>query len=89
MALDNQFLIVGDTVSLREAEKKFDGCAVIVETSDHERYFKRLRVEPHNVILESLEIGGDFAPILLSKAPGPQRHVTNVWPVLGVLFERS
>jgi hypothetical protein len=88
-ALDKQFLIIGDPVSLKDAEKNLDGRAVIVEDSDQSRYFKRLRVEPHNIILESLEIGGDFPPILLAKAHSPLKHLTKVWPVLGVLFEMT
>jgi len=86
-ALDKQFLIIGDHVSLKEAEKKLDGHPVIAEDSDQSRYFKRLRVDDNNVILESLEIGGDFPPILVSKTPGLLKYLTKVWPVLGVLFE--
>jgi hypothetical protein len=87
-ALDKQFLIIGDPVSLKEAEKNLDGHPVIAEDSDQSRYFKRLRVDANNIILESLEIGGDFPPILLAKTPGLLTHLTKVWPVLGVLFEK-
>ena len=88
LALDEQSLIIGDPVSLKDAGKTLDGRPVIAEDSDQNRYFKRLRVEANNIILESLEIGGDFSPILLAKAPGPPTHLTKIWPVLGVLFER-
>jgi hypothetical protein len=87
-ALDKQFLIIGDPLSLKEAEKILDGRPVIAEDSDQSRYFKRLHVEANNLILESLEIGGDFPPILLAKTPGLLKHLTKIWPVLGVLFER-
>jgi hypothetical protein len=87
-ALDKQFLIIGDPVSVKDAEKNLDGSPVIAEDSGHSRYFKRLRVDFNNIILESLEIGGDFPPILLAKAPGSLKHLTKVWPVLGVLFEK-
>jgi SOS-response transcriptional repressor LexA len=87
-ALDKQFLIIGDPVSFKDAEKNLDGDPVIAEDSDQSRYFKRLRVHTNNIILESLEIGGNFPPILLAKAPGPLKHCTKVWPVLGVLFEK-
>jgi hypothetical protein len=87
-ALDEQFLITADPVSLKDAEKTLDGCPVIAEDSDQSRYFKRLRVESNNIILESLEIGGDFPPILLAKTTGPAKHLTRIWPVLGVLFEK-
>jgi hypothetical protein len=40
------------------------------------------------VILESLAIGGDFDPVVLALKAGTGTHVTTVWPVLGVLFER-
>jgi hypothetical protein len=88
-ALDKQFLIIGDPVSLKDAEANLDGRPVIAEDSDHSRYFKRLRVDSNNIILESLEIGGDFPPILLTKTPGLLKHLTKVWPVLGVLFEKA
>ena len=87
-ALDKQFLIIGDPVSPKDAEKTLDGRPVIAEDSDQSRYFKRLRVESNNIILESLEIGGDFPPILLAKATGLLKHLAKVWPVLGVLFEK-
>jgi hypothetical protein len=74
-------------VSPRDAEANLDGGPVIAEDSDHSRYFKRLRVDSNHIILESLEIGGDFPPILLTKTPGLLKHLTKVWPVLGVLFE--
>jgi hypothetical protein len=86
--LDKQFLIIADHVSLKEAEKKLDGRPVIAEDSTQSRYFKRLRVDANYIILESLEIGGDFPPILLCKTPGLLTHITTVWPVLGVLFEK-
>jgi hypothetical protein len=89
LALDKQFLIIGNPVSMKDAEKKLDGRPVIAEASDHDRYFKRLRIDANTIILESLEISGGFSPILLAKAPGLLlRHITNIWPVLGVLFEK-
>jgi hypothetical protein len=87
-ALDKQFLIVGDPVSLKDVEMSLDGHPVIAEDSDHSRYFKRLHFASNNIILESLEIGGDFPPVLLARTPGPSKHLAKVWPVLGVLFEK-
>ena len=87
-ALDKQFLIIGEPLSPKNAETTLDGCPIIAEDSDQIRYFKRLRVESNNIILESLEIGGDFPPILLAKTTGLLKHLAQVWPVLGVLFER-
>ena len=89
LALDKQFLIIGDPMSLKDAEKNLDGRPVIAESSDSSRYFKRLRVEANHIILESLEIGGDFQPVLLDKTPGLfLPNITSIWPVLGVLFEK-
>ena len=88
LALDKQFLIIADSVSPDEAEINLDGCPVIAEDSNQGRYFKRLRVEANDLILESLEIGGDVRPILLAKPPSLLTHLTKAWPVLGVLFER-
>ena len=70
-----------------EAELGFDGRPVIGEDSDGSRYFKRLRVDDDKIILESLQISGDFPSILLARTPGPLRYLKKVWPVLGVLFE--
>ena len=86
-ALDKQFLIIGDPVPLKDAEMSLDGRPVIAEDSDGNRYFKRLRVETSSIILESLEISGDFPPILLARPPGLLKHLAKVWPVFGVLFE--
>jgi hypothetical protein len=88
-ALDKQFLIIAGPVPVPEARKKLEGQPVIAEDSSGSRYFKRLRSSSDGlVILESLEIGGDFPPIVLSHKPGSAPHVETIWPVLGVLFER-
>jgi hypothetical protein len=88
LALDKQFLVIADSISLNDAEKILDGRPIIAEDSDQSRYFKRLRIEPNNIILESLEIGGDYPPILLAKSPGLSKYLAKIWPVLGVLFEK-
>jgi hypothetical protein len=88
LALDKQFIIIGDPMSPKDAEKVLDDLPVIAEDSDHNRYFKRFRVDANNIILESLAIGGNFAPVLLTKTPGLLKHITKVWPVFGILFER-
>jgi hypothetical protein len=54
-----------------------------------DRYFKRLRrAENNTVVLESLEISGDFPPVVLTYATNSTTDLKEVWPVLGVLFER-
>jgi hypothetical protein len=87
-ALDKQFLIIGKPVPLEEANERWEGRPVIAEDSTGSRYFKRYRCDGDLIILESLEIGGDFAPIVLAGKESAVPHVTMIWPVLGVLFER-
>jgi hypothetical protein len=88
-ALDKQFLIIANPMPVSEACKRLDGQPVIAEDSSGSRFFKRLRSGGAGlVILESLEIDGDFPPIVLADKPGSALHVQAIWPVLGVLFER-
>lgn len=87
-ALDKQFLIIGKSISLTTAQSQLMGHPVIAEDSDGSRYFKRYHGSDPVVILESLEIGGSFAPIVLGAEPGAMPHIQAIWPVLGVLFER-
>jgi len=88
-ALDKQFLIIANPIPVVDARKKLEGQPVIAEDSSGSRYFKRLRLGGGQlVILESLEIAGDFAPVVLADKPGATSYVQTIWPVLGVLFER-
>lgn len=88
-ALDKQFLIIANPMPVHEAHKKLEGQPVIAEDSFGSRYFKRLRSGGEGlVILESLEIGGDFPPIVLADKSGSASYIQTIWPVLGVLFER-
>lgn len=88
-ALDKQFLIIANPMPMLEARKNLDGQPVIAEDSSGSRYFKRLRFGGDGlIILESLEIGGNFPPIVLADKPGASLHTQTIWPVLGVLFER-
>lgn len=88
-ALDKQFLIIANSMPVPEACKKLEGQPIIAEDSSGSRYFKRLRSGGEGVvILESLEIGGDFPPIVLADKLGSALHIQTIWPVLGVLFER-
>lgn len=52
------------------------------------RYFKRRRSDGRGLVLESLEIGGEYRPVISTIEIGAQTDITLVWPVLGVLFER-
>jgi hypothetical protein len=88
-ALHKQFLIIANSMPVSQAIKTLDGQSVIAEDYSGSRYFKRLRCGGAGVvILESLEIGGDFPPIVLADKPGSSLHIQTIWPVLGVLFER-
>jgi hypothetical protein len=86
-ALDKQFLIIGKPITSKSAFAQLEGRPVIAGDSIGGRYFKRYRGGNSVVILESLEIGGDFAPVVLADKPGATPHVETIWPVLGVLFE--
>jgi hypothetical protein len=89
IALNGQMLLIGDPISADEALKRLDGRPVIAGNMADERYFKRLRHgEGDTVVLESLEISGDFAPVLLTRGTGAATDLKEVWPVYGVLFER-
>jgi hypothetical protein len=87
-ALDKQYLFIGSPVTLDQAHKHLQGHPVIVEDSAGGKYFKRFRPASGMAILESLEIGGRFSPIVLATREGTEPYVTAIWPVLGVLFER-
>lgn len=88
LALDKQFLIIANPMPTLEACKKLEDQPVIAEDSSGSRYFKRLRSVGGLIILESLEIGGNFPPIVLADKPGTASYIQTIWPVLGVLFER-
>jgi SOS-response transcriptional repressor LexA len=88
-ALDGQYLIVRNSVASEEALRALDGSPVIASDNDNNFYFKRLRLSAGDkVVLESLDSGGDYPPILLSRAGQAGDVLKDVWPVVGVLFER-
>jgi hypothetical protein len=87
-ALDGQYLIVKKEISAEEALKTLDGKPIIAADTDDKRYFKRLRIMANDlIVLESLDSGGDYEPVVLS-APGIGKNcLERVWPVAGILFE--
>ena len=90
IALDGQLLLIGSPVSADDAISQLIGRPVIASDGDDGRYFKRLRRGRNDtVVLESLEISGDFEPVVLTYNTGQSTDLSQVWPVLGVLFERS
>lgn len=89
IALDGQFLLIGPPIAAPDALSRLEGRPVIASDGDDNRYFKRLRpTGPSNVALESLEISGDFPPVMLTHSTGASTDLAQVWPVLGVLFDR-
>lgn len=89
IALDGQMLMIGDAVSPAHALTRLEGRPVIAGDGNDARYFKRLRRgEANTVVLESLEISGDFPPVVLTYETGQMTDLKEVWPVHGILFER-
>lgn len=89
IALDGQMLMIGASVAPDDALARFEGRPVIAGDGDDNRYFKRLRRgEANTVVLESLEISGDFPPVVLTYRTGQTTDLKDVWPVHGVLFEQ-
>lgn len=82
-------LLIGNAISAEEALHQLDGRPVIAGDMADLRYFKRLRRgDSDTVVLESLEISGDFAPVVLTYRTGAATDLKEVWPVYGVLFEK-
>jgi hypothetical protein len=86
-ALNGQFLIVEKQISGAEALKNLDGKPVIASDTDNHRYFKRLRVGKDRIVLESMDSGGDYGPVILALPGQGPNCLEQVWPVAGVLFE--
>jgi hypothetical protein len=88
LALDRQYLIVQDSILSLDAVKMQDGKPVIAEDSGGTCYFKRLRFqEDSSIVLESLDSGGEYRPIILAPPGSDKNCLHRVWPVAGVLFE--
>lgn len=87
-ALHGQCLIVRNEILADQDLAKLDGRPVIAADSNDNRYFKRLQLlEGDRIVLESLDSGGDFGPVVLSSPGCGPNCLTRVWPVAGVLFE--
>ena len=84
---NGQYIIVEKQLSAVEALKRLDGKPVIASDTDNNRYFKRLRVGNDRVFLESMDSGGDYAPVILALPGQGSNCLEQVWPVAGVLFE--
>ncbi|WP_213803132.1 AAA family ATPase [Granulicella sp. dw_53] len=86
-ALNGQYIIIEKQLMGEDALKRLDGKPVIASDTDDNRYFKRLRVGTDRIVLESMDSGGDFAPVILGMPGNAGNCLTHVWPVAGVLFE--
>lgn len=86
-ALNGQYIIIEKQSAASTALKKLDGRPVIASDTDDNRYFKRLRVGVDRIVLESMDSGGDYAPVILELPGSSGNCLDHVWPVAGVLFE--
>ncbi len=87
-ALNGQYLIVKKEITAAEALKTLDGKPIIAADTDDNQYFKRLRIAgTDRIVLESLDSGGDYGPIVLAPPGMGTTCLKRVWPVAGVLFE--
>lgn len=88
-ALNGQYLIVKHPILELGALRTFHGRPVIAVDTDGNTYFKRLYyLTGGGIVLQSLDSGGDYDPILLSWLDSGAVSLERVWPVVGVLFER-
>jgi AAA domain-containing protein len=88
-ALNGQFLIVKSPIAPDAAFKTLEGKPVIAADNDDNCYFKRLRIPTSNqIVLESLDTGGDYPPVVLLPPGTATNSIKSVWPVAGILFER-
>lgn len=85
-ALDGQHLVVKGEVALDRLDE-LDGKPIIGCDTNENYYFKRLRLAGDCAVLESMDIGGDYAPIVLGSPGNGANCLSRVWPVAGVLFE--
>jgi len=86
-ALDKQYLVVKKERTSEEALKTLDGKPIIAADTDENYYFKRLRVANDRIVLESMDSGGDYGPVVLSLPGSGENCLKRVWPVAGILFE--
>jgi hypothetical protein len=88
LALHGQYLIVRSPLTPADAVRLLSGKPIIAQDANGAFYFKRLRDnEGRGVILESLDAGGGYPPLVLAAPGGEGNTIKQVWPVAGVLFE--
>jgi hypothetical protein len=88
IALNGQYIIIKNLDVNRGALGAFSGKPVIAEDDNSLLYFKRLRLIQNDiVVLESLEPSGEYGPVVLSLTGAAHPKLTNLWSVVGVIFE--
>lgn len=88
LALNGQYIIVKNELTAQDALKILDGKPIIAADTEDNRYFKRLRLASSDrIVLESLDSGGDYGPVVLSHPGKGKNCLARVWPVAGILFE--
>lgn len=88
IALHQQYIIVKNAISTADAFRSVEGKPIIAQDTNGSFYFKRLRAQATGeVVLESLDSGGNYPPILLAAPGSPKNALAQVWPVAGILFE--
>lgn len=88
IVLDKQYIIIKKEIVASASLKHLVGSPVVAGDADENYYFKRLQMPSDDtVVLESLDIAGDYPPVVFRlSGEGPDR-LHRVWPVVGVLFE--
>ena len=94
VALDGQHLLVAGAAADTDRLARLDGGMVLAEVetaaAEPELYLKRLRWIPPLAVLESIDRGGAFPPVVCAVADGPRLpRLGKAAAVLGVLFSAS
>jgi hypothetical protein len=88
IALDKQYLIIKKEIAGTASLTHLIGKPIVVSDTDGQQYFKRLQMpDSDTVVLESLDIGGDYPPVVFKQTDSKANRIDRVWPVAGVLFE--
>ena len=88
IALDGQYLMTRDEVFETSNIKKLDGQLVIASDDEDRIYFKRLRVHPDVIVLESTNSSRSTSSEILSLSEGGTfPRLVSLRSVVGVLFD--
>lgn len=88
IVLDKQYIIIKMEIFASASLKHLVGSPVVASDADENYYFKRLQMPSDDtIVLESLDIGGDYPPVVFNLSGDGADRLHRVWPVVGVLFE--